>query len=188
RGGVLQEGDDVAHCSEPKPHDTAAACCIDDLIDLAGFKTRLEADIVRMRLALNLHKGPCLTGYRSRRCIRVVTYLQYSVWSVGIDGGMRQVLTVGEIEHGGIFVGLELAENFSNQRCAGRAERFWCLQAHQTRDRRHIRLPATPDDRVAMAHQEAIAWIKGGGGIEGPWSAVKVRHHGLASTINHIEQ
>src|SRR5215475_5122419 len=101
---------------------------------------------------------------------------------------MWQVLTVSEIKHGDAFIGLELAENFSNQRRAGWAERFRCLQAHQTRGRGHIRLPATPNDRVAMAHQEAVAWIKGGCGIEGPWSAVKVRHDCLASAINHIEQ
>jgi hypothetical protein len=39
-----------------------------------------------------------------------------------------------------------------------------------------------------MAHQEAIAWIKRVCGIKGPWSAIKVRHDGLASTIHDIEQ
>src|SRR5436190_3709735 len=100
RCGVLQEGDDVTHCSESKSHDTAAACGIDDLIDLASLKTRLEADIVRIRLALNLHKGPLLTAYWSGWCIGAVTYLQYGVWVVDIDSRMRQVLTVGEIKHG----------------------------------------------------------------------------------------
>jgi hypothetical protein len=107
---------------------------------------------------------------------------------VDIYSGMRQVLTVGEIKHGDAFIGLELAEHFSNQRRTGWTERFRCLQAHQTRDRGHICLPATPDDCVALAHQEAVAWIKWGCGIEGPWSTVKIRQDCLASAINHIEQ
>src|SRR5215467_15342110 len=122
-----------------------------------------------MRLALNLFKGPLLTTYWPSRCILVVTDLQCGVWVVDIYSGMRQMLTVGEIKHGDAFIGLELAENSSNQRRAGWAERFRCLQAHQTRGRRHVRLPATPDDRVAMAHQEAVAWIKRCCWIEGPW-------------------
>src|SRR5215475_14317598 len=100
---------------------------------------------------------------------------------------MRQMLTVGEIKHGDAFIGLELAENFSNQRRAGWAERFRCLQAHQTRGRGHIRLPATPNDRVAMKHQEAVAWIKGGCGIEGPWCSFKVPPDSHAYAINLIE-
>jgi hypothetical protein len=60
----------------------------------------------------------------------VVTYLQYGVWGVDIDSGMWQVLTIGEIKHRGVFIGLELAENFPNQRHVGWAERFRCLQAH----------------------------------------------------------
>src|SRR5262249_13606204 len=148
----------------------------------------LEADVVRIRLALNLHKGPRLTAYGPSRCIRMVTYLQYGVWVADIDSGMRQMLTVSEIKHRDAFIGLELAENFANQWRAGWRECFWCLQAHQTRRRRHIRLPATPDDRIAMAHQKAVTWIKWCCWIEGPWSAVKIRHHGLASAIHHIEQ
>jgi hypothetical protein len=118
----------------------------------------------------------------------VVTYLQDGVWGVDIYRGMRQVLPVGEIKHGDAFIGLELAEHFSNQRRAGWAERFWCLQAHQPRERGDICLPATPDDRVALAHQEAVAWIKSGCGIEGPWSTIKIRQDCLASAIHHIEQ
>jgi hypothetical protein len=49
-------------------------------------------------------------------------------------------------------------------------------------------LPATPDDRVALAHQEAVAWIKRCCGIEGPWSTVKIRQDCLAPAIHHIEQ
>src|SRR5215470_9966419 len=97
-GGVLQEGDDVTHRGESEPYDTAAASCIDDLINFAGLKTRLEADIVRLRLALNVYKGPGLTGYWSSRCIRMVTYLQDGIWVVDIDSGTRQVLTVREIK------------------------------------------------------------------------------------------
>src|SRR4029453_5675637 len=175
RCGVLQEGDDVTHGSESKSADIGAVCGIEDLIELASLKTRLEADIVRMRLALNLHKGPCITVYWSSRCIRVVTYLQDGVWVVDIYSRMRQVLTVGEIKHRDAFIGLELAEHFSNQRRTGWAERFRCLQAHQTRGRGHIRLPATLNDRVALAHQEAITWIKWRCGVEGPWTIVKIR-------------
>src|SRR5262245_50339688 len=80
RCGILQERDDDKHCSKPKPYDTATACGINDLIELASLKTRLEADIVWMRLALNLHKRPCIPAYWSSRCIRMVTYLQNGIW------------------------------------------------------------------------------------------------------------
>ena len=98
------------------------------------------------------------------------------------------MLTVREVEHGDTFISLELTEHFAYQWLAVRPERLGGLQAHQARHRRDVGLPATPDNRIAMAHQKAIAWVKWGRWVNGAWDTVEVCHDRLAPTIHHIAQ
>src|SRR5262245_29865643 len=187
-GGVFQKRHYITYSRKPKPNDATAACRIDQLIDLTGLKTRREADIVRVRLALDLSKRPLVTLDGPGRRIGVVAYQQHGLWVMHIHGRMREMMTVGEVEHRDTFIRLELTEYFANQRLAVRTEGRGGLQAHQARQRRDVGLPAAPDDRVALTHQKAIPRIHRGRWIGGPWSTVEVGHGPLLSTIHDIEE
>src|SRR5437764_370638 len=53
---------------------------------------------------------------------------------------------------------------------------------------RNVELPPDPHQRITLPHQEAVAEIRLGGGIENLWRAVEVADDVLAPTIEHIEQ
>src|SRR6516165_6252223 len=67
-------------------------------------------------------------------------------------------------------------------------DRWRRIKAHQVVTVRDVELPAHPHQRVALAHEEAVAEIRLCGRVEILWGAIEIANDVLAPAIKHVEQ
>ena len=173
---VLQEGHRVPHGGEAQADYCASPGAIDELVDLARLETRLHVHVGRLRLHLRvLHpdERPLVAADGRCRSVGVLPHRKRGVRVVHLHRRMGQVRPVGEQKHLGWLVGLQPAHDSARDGITSGAERSGRLQAHQPGRGRDVGLPAAPDHRVAVAHEEAVARLDGRVGIYAPVAAVE---------------
>ena len=116
--GVFQEGDCIPHCHEPQPHDAADVGGVDQLVNLPRLEPGGHIDVAVLWLhVLILHpdEGPLapVNGYGGT--VGQVAHRKRGLRFLGVGGGIGKMLPVGQQEHLGGFVALELAHNLAGQ-------------------------------------------------------------------------
>ena len=85
------------------------------------------------------------------------------------------------------IIRLKLAENLSGQGTAG-ADGLGRLQPDQSGDIGQIGLPATPDDGVALAHQESVSRFQWRHRVCNRRRAVEPSNDGFPAPVHYVEQ
>ena len=135
---------------------------------------------------LDPDEGPLSSVNGCSRAVGQVAHRQGGFSLLRVGGWIGQVLPVGQQEHLGRFVALELAHDPAGQWPLG-ADGFRRVQSDQSGSGRHVGLPTAPDYGVTPAHQVAVAGFQWRGGVIGSGNAVQAEG-GLAATIHHVEQ
>ena len=143
--------------------------------------------VLRLQIGvLDPDEGPLGSVNGCSRAVGQVAHRQGGFRLLRVGGRIGQVLPVGQQEHLGRFVALELAHDPAGQRPL-RADGFRRVQSDQSGSGRHVGLPATPDHCVTTAHQVAVAGFQWRGGVIGSGNAVQAEG-GLAAPIHYVEQ
>ena len=187
RADVLEERGDVAHRGKAEPNDPTTARRVHQLVDAPRLETGVQVHVIRRRVVVRLHEGPRGARNFDGRRVGVVAHLQQGPGLVDVGGRVRRVFAVGEHEHRGRFVDLKLTQDAPLQRTL-RSQRFRCLQAHQARRRRHVRLPTAPHHGIAPAHEEAVSRLGRQGVIDDVRRVVETLHNRFAPAIHHVEE
>ena len=185
---VFQHRDHVADRRGPEADDRRILRRVDDLVDLAGLELRrhIHARCIRNRFAFVVAREPPLAPrHDPARPLDRVAHGQHVVGRIGIEHGVGAMLAIGQRVIGFLLGHDEVAAHEPANRAAvlGRGRR---IDADQTLPLRHVELPADPQQREALAHQEAVAHLGGRGRIEAAARVVEESEHAFAAAIGDL--
>lgn len=176
---VAEEGDDVARPGEADPHDDRILGRIDELVDRSAVEAGrpVDADLVLGQVR------PAQVGRRPARIPRVLAHGQRCRRRVQVGGGVgerRRARVLGVVED-------ELVPVDAGDRGAVGLGGDRELAAHQAALARHVGLPAVPDHRIALVHQEPGSDLRCQSGIVRVRAAVyPVAHGALPAPIEDV--
>ena len=180
RGGPEPRGG-VAHGEEAEADEGRMLRAVHELVDLARLEVTVEADAGRAgeppRRPRDGHGGSTRVLADGQACGRVRE----------VGGRVREVIAVGHRQGRDARVGPPLAGDRPADGPVPVPRRRH-REGHQPVLPRDVVLPAAPPDRVAPAHEEAVAEVLGRRRVGHPWRAVEHAERDLAAAIRDVEE
>ena len=174
---VLQHRDDVADRRGPEPDDRRVLGGVDDLVDLSGLELRGHRHARPIG-----RERPLIARNDPARSFNRVAHRQHVVRGVRIDDGVRGVIAVGER-----MIGFPLGDDeVAPHQAADRPPVVGGDRRVHAKPVRGVELPAHPEQREALPHQEAVAHLRRRARVDASGRVVEEAQHPLPAAIGHL--
>ena len=171
----------VPHRGEPDAGNDRVARAVDELVDLA----RREASVARDPRIL--HEAPLVPRHDAARRQAAVALGQHVVRILRIGDGIRPVAAMAERQGEAELVHRPVAAHQALDRAAA-VRRDGRVQTQGAAARRHVELPAHPDERETEPQRKRVAELGLGREVRAPRGPREVRQHRLAAAIGDLQK
>ena len=119
---MFQEGDGIPHGSETQAHDAATSSGVHQLVNLSRLETAGHVDVAVLWLQIRVldpDERPRAAIHGRRGTVGQIPHRQSSLGFLRVCRRVRQMLPVGQEEHLGGLIALELAHDFAREGTLG---------------------------------------------------------------------